>query len=104
MAYAVATTVFLPATGLSTGRWSLLVTVAWIAFVVATGVYARRQSVLRRGARRLYLGATLVWALLWVSAVVVGHSAFSGRPSYWVPAGLAASVPLLLGARLAIRR
>jgi hypothetical protein len=104
LTYAVATMVFLPAMGLSTGHWSLFVTAAWTGFVLAAAAYAYRQRVLRRGSRRLYLATTGAWAFLWLSAMVVGESVAAGQPWYWVPAGLAVSLPLFVATRLVSRR
>ena len=102
-AFGVATVFFVPAGGLTGPPWSVLTSIAWGVFLLVMAVSARRRLILRRGFRRLYLTATAIWTVLWVSAALLGLAAFPGRPGYWIPAGLIVAAPMFLAARLARR-
>jgi hypothetical protein len=104
LAYGVATLAFLPLTGIVSGWSSLVAMTAWPAFVLASAGYARRWLVVRRGVRRLYLGVTAAWTLLWLMAVGVGFGGFAGRPAYWIAAGAVVSLPMFGGAARVVRR
>lgn len=103
LGYATATVFFVPATGLARGAWSLVVALAWAAFLLALLFSVRKHQILRRGFRRLYLTTMAVWTTLWITAAVVGAAAFPGRLAYWLPAGLLVATPLLVAARSARR-
>jgi hypothetical protein len=103
--YVVATWVFFPLLGLGTRLGaSVVVTCLWTAFVLGSAWYAQHQRVAWWGFRRLYLASYGSWGVLWVGAVALGLGLFQGRPAYWVPTGLAVSVPLLVSARISLPR
>src|SRR5689334_1766488 len=68
VAFGFATVFFVPASGLARPPWSVVITVAWVVFLVVMAVSVRHRLILGRGFRRLYLTATAIWTVLWVGA------------------------------------
>ena len=88
----------------SSGLGSGALNAAWIAFVIGTTIYVRRQPVAGRGMGQRYLLVMLAWAIVYAAVLVPGFLIFSHNPAWWVPGGLAASAPFFAAAYLEHRR
>ncbi|WP_433754910.1 hypothetical protein [Nocardia sp. CA-135398] len=86
---------------LDTGIGSIVANSVWTAFVGGCAAYGFRRRAFPYGARRRYVRTTLIWAALWLSAVVLG-GAWS-LPGL-IMAGVLVSLPMLTAAHMEAAR
>ena len=78
------------------------VAIASIAFglvtvLLAVGVLAG-VGVSKAGMARRWIAALVSWGVLHGAAMIIGAIAFKFKPWFWLPAGVLAALPLVIGA------
>lgn len=105
LVFGVAVLIVTPLWGLLTsGTGSVVLNLAWVAFIVGITWYVRRQGVAARGTARRYLWVIAVWAVIYAVVLIVGLALFAHSPAWWIPSGLAAAAPFFVGAYREQRR
>lgn len=91
LVFGVAVLIVTPLWGLLTsGTGSVVLNLAWVAFIVGITWYVRRQGVAARGTARRYLWVIAVWAVIYAVVLTVGLALLrtiphGGFPPAWRP-------------------
>ena len=99
IAFGTGVLVITPLWGLVTsGLASVVLNLVWVAFLICTALYVRRQPVAGHGMSGRYLWVILTWVLISAAVLVPGFLVFAHNPAWWIPGGLAASAPFFISA------
>lgn len=82
--------------GLGGQNGAAIGTTLWIVLCSAISWWGARQRVVLRSNKRRTLLGFGGWAVLYVTALLLGLALFPNRPAFWVPAALVAAIPLVL--------
>lgn len=103
---AVATVMYATSLGVAGTDEALIVT-ASVVFALCVGALSAcllpGSRVTTAGLGRRWTVALLSWGALFAALMTLGLLVWRGEPAFWVPGGIVAAVPLVLGARAEIR-
>lgn len=77
--------------GIASWAFGLVLAVMFVALL-------RGARVAKAGFGRRWVTAMVTWGVLYSAGMVVGGFVYPGEPRFWLPAGVVAALPLVIGA------